>query len=139
MSDNEYDNIDIIKNTDTDTDTDINGDGDKVVDGDIETCFNDKNQNQNNNQYDLLDNIDNIINNNNFGNMISTLSDKLKLNNSENETNNSNSDYSYSDTETNNDIILDNYLLNSSGENIADILTKINNNLTRLINYHIKH
>lgn len=83
--------------------------------------------------------LDNIINNNNFNSMISSLSDKLKLNNSELDSDNSNSEYSYSDTETNNDIILDNYLLNSAGENICDILTKINNNLTRIINHTIKN
>ena len=115
-----------IECLDLNTDTDNDNDNDN----------NNDNDNDNDNQYDLLDN---IIQNNNFNQMISTLSDKLKLNNSDNNTDNSNSDYSYSDTETNNDIILDNYLLNSAGENIADILTKINNNLTRIINHTIKN
>ncbi len=71
-------------------------------------------------------NIDNIIESNSFDAIIDHFNNKLNCSDHEHSTDES-------DYDTDDDIILDNYLLNKSGENIADILTNINNNLSTII------
>jgi hypothetical protein len=71
-------------------------------------------------------NIDSIIESNSFDAIIDHFNNKLNC--SDNEHSTDESDY-----DTDDDIILDNYLLNKSGENIADILTNINTNLSKII------
>jgi len=75
------------------------------------------------------DNIESIIESNSFNAIIDHFNNKLTENDNDIYNSSNNSD----DYESDDEIILDNYLLNKSGENIADILTNINNNLSSLI------
>lgn len=74
------------------------------------------------------DNIESIIESNSFNAIIDHFNNKL----TDNDTYNS-SEHSDNYDSDDDEIILDNYLLNKSGENIADILTNINNNLISLV------
>jgi len=67
--------------------------------------------------------IESMIESDNFHDIIDHFKSKLSGNDDENSSDNSDYDSDEDDT------ILDNYLLNRSGENIADILTKINDAL----------
>jgi len=75
------------------------------------------------------DNIESIIESSSFNAIIDHFNNKL----TENDNDTYNSSNNTDDYDSEDEIILDNYLLNKSGENIADILTNINNNLTSLL------
>jgi len=73
--------------------------------------------------------IESVIESENFSAIIDHFNNKL--NDTDIDNSSDNSEY---DSDSDNDTILDNYLLNRSGENIADILTKLNDNLIKLVN-----
>lgn len=83
---------------------------------------------------DIVNNtdIDSLIDNEQFHSIIEHFNNKLN-NNDDNDNNSGSESSSTNYTSDNEDTILDNYLLNSDGENITDVLTKINKNLILLI------
>lgn len=77
------------------------------------------------------DEINKLIEDNSFKDVINHFNKQLNMSNSDNNSNSDSESYDEDDEIT----ILDNYLLNQQGENITDILTKINNNLTNISNF----